>query len=140
MVAVAAANTVVMAPVSHLISTSAPDSNHWLSLYPWFACDRSLALAVLFVEGVVAWQRTWSGCGRSASSAVARRRKSSFVIDRDLAERQKCWSRQHLAGGTDHSLVVAFGAASGLAVGTLPLLRGRRNGRDERSTTVAVSY
>lgn len=71
------------------------------------------------MEGVVAWQKTWSECGRNAS-VVGRRRKSSFVIGRDLAERQRYWNRQHLAEDTDRSLVAAVGAASGLVVGTLP--------------------
>lgn len=48
------------------------------------------------------------------------------MIDRGQAEHQKCWSRLHLAEDTDHSLVVAFEAASGLVVDTLPWLPGNR--------------
>lgn len=63
------------------------------------------------------------------------------MIDRGRAERRKCSSRQHLVEGTDHILVVAFGAAFGLVVDSLPCPRG--SGivvvGGERSATVAVS-
>lgn len=77
------------------------------------------------MEGVVAWQRTWSECVRSASSAVARKKKSSFVTGRGRAGRRRYSSRRHLAEDTDRSLVAAFGAVSGLVVDTLPWLRWR---------------
>lgn len=137
-VGVAAADIAERAPVNHRMWISVLDSIHWPCSYPLFVSVRNQRLGLPSVEVVVAWQKTWFGCGRSASSAAGQRRRSLSEIGRDPGRRQRCWSRRYLAEDTGRSPVVGAWEVFGL-VDSLPwLLRGRCRGG--RGVTVGVSY